>query len=87
MRQLNQQEMTKVSGGYYFYDIIQGAEIGAFLGFSAFLLANMPLSAALYTGAMVGGLCGMLESVAYDIDSAMWREYYNSQPQPWLLAN
>lgn len=77
MRQLCLQEINSVNGGYYFYDIVQGAEMGAVLGLLvASFSATTPFPNALGTGILLGATFGLLDGLAFDIDMAMWSTFY-----------
>lgn len=92
MRHLNQQEVESISGSYYFYDIVQGAEMGAVLGFLVASFSATSFPSALSTGIILGATFGLLDGLAFDIDMAMWSAFYQQQQstplaQPFNFAN
>jgi hypothetical protein len=80
MRSIGNEEIKQVSGGYYFYDIMQGAQAGAILGYGAFLCSQTPFAIAIGTGVTMGMMFGLMNAIAYDADVFMWGQYYSQIP-------
>jgi hypothetical protein len=84
MRSIGNEEINQVSGGYYFYDTVQGAQAGAILGYGAFLCSQTPFTIAIGTGVALGMIFGLMNAIAYDIDVSLWGQYYYGQiPAPY----
>jgi hypothetical protein len=84
MRSIGNEEINQVSGGYYFYDTVLGAQAGAILGSGAFLCSQTPFTIAIGTGVAMGMMFGLMNAIAYDIDVSLWGQYYYGQiPAPY----
>jgi hypothetical protein len=87
MRSLEKNEIGQVSGGYYFYSTIQGAQAGAILGYGAFLCTQTTFALAIGTGIAIGSAFGLLNGLAFDLDVSLLSQYYINQISAESPAN
>lgn len=68
MRHLDHHEISQISGGYSYANVVACTEGGVFLGYVAAILTTISFSEALITGMVVGAAFGLVEEVALAMD-------------------